>query len=411
MDHGPKKIKLSNGITVILRENHRLPIVALSACFLGGLLAENKNNNGGYHLWAQCITRGTQNRSQLEIAEAVENMAGQLEGFSGKNSIGLRLEMLSEYQNDGLDLLAEILLEPAWDKSEFEKEKRLTLEAIKNQEDNLSALAFYHFQKTLFKNHPYGMRVMGEKASLIKLSTGGIKKLHQKTIVAKNMVLSVVGDFETKKLIGLLEKKLAGIGKNSFDGRRRAPVSKLSKIEKVSVPKEKEQAHLVLGFTAPSFTNPDHYPMTVLNNLLSGMGGRLFVELRDKMSLAYSITSVFSPGLDPGYFAVYLGTEPSKIPVALKAIEKELQKITTTQVERDELEKTKNHLVGTYELELQRNSTQAQAFSLDELYGIGFQEVLRYPEKILKISADDILCVAKKYIHLKAYVLSTVQPT
>lgn len=410
MNQETKKIKLTCGTTAILKENHRLPIVAISACFLGGLLAENKKTNGIFHLWSQCVTKGTKRRSALEVAEAIEGMAGQIEGFSGKNSFGLRMEILSDYLPEGLDLFFEVLSEPAWDPKEVEKERRLTIEAIKNQEDNLSALAFYHFQKTLFGHHPYGMRALGEIASVSKFTPKLLAKCHRKRIAGGEFVLGVAGDFSGATLLNTLEKKLASLPKQSFPfPKAKKAVPPREKKER-AIFKKKEQAHLVLGFLGPSFKSPDHYPMTVLNTLLSGMGGRLFVELRDKLSLAYSVTSVFQPGLDPGYFAVYIGTEPSKVPLARKAIETELKKITQSPVPAEELEKTKNHLVGTYELELQRNSSLAQAFAFDELYGQGYKEVFRYPEKILKVSAKDILAVAKKYIALEEAVVSIVKP-
>lgn len=406
-----KKILLPSGVRLILKEDHSLPIVAITACVKGGLLAENPHNNGIGNLMAHCLTKGTKHRSSLEVAELVEKTAGHLEGFSGKNSFGLRSEFLAEYTDQALGLFFEVLFTPAWDKKEFVKEKTLNLEAIKNLEDNLSALAFLNFQKKLFGPHPYALRELGSPQSLNNLTAQHMKAWHQKLLGAKNMVLSVVGDIGEKSLAGLLNKHLQGIPKKAFPFAPLHPPSKPKQMEKVVTHKKKEQAHLVLGFLGPAFTNPDYYPMTVLNDLLAGMGGRLFIELRDKLSLAYSVTSVFSPGLDPGYFAVYLGCEPTKIARALKAIEKELARITTTPVEPKEFEKTKQHLVGTYELELQRNLGLSQLFGFDELYGQGFQEVLRYPEKILRVRCEDVLNVAKKYIDLKNYVLSIVQPT
>lgn len=406
----PKKIRLSNGVRVILKADHSLPIVAIDVSFLGGLLAETKANNGVGHLMAQCITKGTKQHNALEIAEAVERIAGHLESSSGKNSFGVRLETLSDYLEPGLNLLSEILLSPRFDPKEVEKEKKLTLEAIKNQEDQLASLAFYHFQKTLFPHHPYGMRELGSKESVPKLKPHHLQKWQQKLFCASNMVISVVGDFSEAELTALLEKTFAALPRRQTSFAKPKHDPKPSQRKKVVTYKPKEQAHIVLGFSGPSFLDDDYYAMVVLNTILSGMGGRLFVELRDKLSLAYAITSVFSPGLDPGTFAVYIGTEPSKVSTAIAEIEKELKKIITAPVTEAELEKTKNHLVGTYELELQRNSNLAQLFALDELYGQGFQEVLRYPEKILRISKEDVLHVAKKYIDLNASVLSIIQP-
>lgn len=405
-----KKIVLASGVRLILKEERSLPIAAITACFKGGLLAENGANNGIGNLMAHCITKGTHHRSSLEIAEAVEKTAGNLEGFSGKNSFGLRSEFLSEYTAQGLDLFFEVLFDPAWDPQEFAKERVLNLEAIKNLEDNLSALAFHHFQKKLFGPHPYAMRELGTPPSLKGLAPSHLKKWHQKLVSAKNMVLSVVGDVSEREITALLNKQLRHIPKNGRPLPRPSRPKPPGRIQKAIIRKKKEQAHLVLGFLGPAFTSADNYPMTVLNDILAGMGGRLFVELRDKQSLAYSVTSVYNPGLDPGYFAVYIGCEPSKVETAVKAITQELEKITAAPVETAELEKTKQHLVGTYELELQRNLGLSQMFGFDELYGQGFQEVLRYPEEILRVTREDVLQTARKYIDLKRYVLSVVQP-
>ncbi|MBI4124297.1 MAG: insulinase family protein, partial [Deltaproteobacteria bacterium] len=405
-----KKIILPSGVRLILKEDHALPIVAITACFQGGLLAETPKNNGIGALMAHCITKGTRERSSLEVAETIEKTAGQLEGFSGKNSFGLRSEFLAEYTEKALGLFFEVLFEPAWDPKEFAKEKAFNLEAIRNLEDNLSALAFHHFQKTLFNHHPYGMRELGDKKSLQALTPAHLKQWHQKILGAKNMVLSMVGDISEKEGAALLNKHLGGLSKKGYPFAKPPSARKPGQIQRTVVTKKKEQAHLVLGFLGPTFTSPDYYPMTVLNDILSGMGGRLFIELRDKLSLAYSVTSVYSAGLDPGYFAVYIGCEPAKVSTATQAIQKELEKIIAAPVEPKELEKTKQHLVGTYELELQRNLGLSQMFGFDELYGQGFKDVLRFPEKILRVTREDVLNAAKKYIDLKSYVLSIVQP-
>lgn len=407
---GPKKILLPSGVRLILKEDHDLPLVAITASFQGGLLAETAKNNGVGNLTAHCLAKGTRHRSAIEVAEAVEKTAGHMEGFSGKNSFGLRSEFLAEYTEPALGLFFEVLFEPAWDKEEFAKERALNLEAIKNLEDNLSALAFYHFQKKLFASHPYALREVGNPDSLKHLKPSDLARWHQKWVRSKNMILAVVGDVHEKEMTRVLNKHLEKLPRRTAAFARPARVHKPARVQTVTTRRKKEQAHLVLGFLGPTFTSADYYPMAVLNDLLAGMGGRLFIELRDKMSLAYAITSVFSPGLDPGFFAVYLGTEPSKVEKACAAIRRELKKIAAEPVHSEELEKTKQHLVGTYELELQRNLGLSQMFAFDELYGQGFMEVLRYPQKILHVTAKDVLRVARKYIDLDRHVLSIVRP-
>lgn len=406
----PKKVLLSNGIRCILKEDHKLPILSISLMALGGLRVENPKINGVYSLLSQMITKGTKKKSALEVAQAIESMAGTLEGFSGRNSYGLRMEFLSEYFEKGVDLFSEVLLEPTWDKKELEKEKKLDLEAIKNQEDNLSQLAFHHFQKALFPNHPYGMRSIGSKESIPTITAKLLQEFHHKTLMGKNIVVSAVGDFCSKSLCDLLEKKLGGLPKK--EARFVTPPSdpKPATIQEIVVHKDKEQAHIVLGFQSNKLLSPDHYPMALLNQILSGMGGRLFLELRDKQSLAYAVTSVHMEGIDPGYFAVYIGTDPSKIDQAIAGIKEELQKISEETVSEDELDRIKNYLVGTYELSLQKCSSLAQAYVSNEIYGLGYEEVERYPSKILKITKEEILKAAKKTIDLNAFILSIIKP-
>lgn len=406
----PRLVKLPNGVKLILREDHDLPIIAACAVSLGGLLAENGSNNGISSLMAQCWTKGTKRRSALEIAHAAEKIAGQLDGFSGKNSVGLKTEFLSEYLEEGLDLFCEVLLEPAWDPKETAREKKLAMEGLKNQEDSLSTLAFIHFQKTLFPKHPYGMRMLGSRKSLARLTPAALKNYHRKLVTSKNLVIGIAGDFEAATVVKQLQKKLKNLPRKKPFLRMHREDPKPDAVRKIITKKEKAQAHVVLGFKGTTMKSPDHTAFAVLNAILAGQGGRLFLELRDKLSLAYAVTSVLYEGIDPGYFAVYIGTEPSKVPTALRGIETELAKIATELVSREEFERTKNYLVGTYELELQKNVSLAQGYAFNEIYGLGYKEVARYPERILKVTREDILRVAKKYIDLKACVLSIVAP-
>jgi zinc protease len=172
----------------------------------------------------------------------------------------------------------------------------------------------------------------------------------------------------------------------------------------------KKQSHIVIGFQGTTYTSRDRFPMTVLNNILSGQGGRLFIGLRDRLSLAYSVSSMNQEGIEPGYFTVYIGTDPSKEKTAVKEILNELRKICTKRVTKDELDRSKQYLVGTYELDLQRLAALANSYTFYELYGLGLDEIENYPKEILKVTADDVLATARKYIDVDAYTMAVVAP-
>jgi zinc protease len=150
--------------------------------------------------------------------------------------------------------------------------------------------------------------------------------------------------------------------------------------------------------------------LDVLNSILAGQGGRLFLELRDKMSLAYSVTSLSQEGVEPGYFGVYIGTEGSKVEKAIEGIRKELAQVLEKKVSMAELERAKQYLVGAYEIELQRNSSVATQLAFNEVYGASREEWRELPEKILKVTREEVFSVAHKILKPKQYVLSVVGP-
>lgn len=406
----PKLHKFPNGMKLIIRENHQLPIVSVYAVMFGGIRFETVKNNGMSYLLSRSLVKGTARRNAMGVTEKIESMAGMIDGFCGRNAIGLRSEFLSEKLHDGYGLFAEVLTSPSFDEDEVDKEKAQQIESIQNQEDNLHAVAFMSFLKELYRGHPYGMRMLGEISSVKKLNAGMLKKYWSDHLNPAQMCISVVGDVSpseilklTKEWIQLKRKKMVVPPKAKMTAPSDIRIKEILK-------KGKEQSHIVLGFMGTVFDSPDHYKLSVLNHILAGQGGRLFLTLRDKMSLAYSVNSTVQSGLEPGYFAVYIGTDPAKTETATNGIKKELEMIRKDMVTEEELDRAKQYMVGTYELDQQKNKALASSYAFDELYGLGIAEVERYPQKILKVTRKDILDVARKYIDMNAYALAVVKP-
>jgi zinc protease len=172
----------------------------------------------------------------------------------------------------------------------------------------------------------------------------------------------------------------------------------------------KQQAHMVVGFPGTTIDDPDRFALEVLSTVLSGQGGRLFVELRDKQALAYRVSAFALEGIDPGYFAVYIACSPDKLPAALAGIKVELQKITDQPIDKTELERAKKYLVGSHEISLQRRSALASTLAFHESYGMGWDEYRRYAAGILKVDAKTVQRVAKQYLDWNVAVIATVKP-
>jgi len=404
------KTVLDNGIRLIVKENPSIPIVTLQASFLGGVRFEEEFQNGINSFLAVMVTKGTRNRSSLEIAKKVERMAGSLNGFSGYNSFGFTFTFLSQHFEEAFNLLTEVIREPSFDKEEMEKRRRLILASIQQQEDDLGRLVFKLFRKTLYEKHPYRMDTLGTPDSIRRLTQKDLKEYYQRIVIPENMILTVVGDVDQKQVLVAVKK---GFGDLKRESLRIPSISQeLPILEKrrAEIAKMKEQAHFVLGFLGVSFHHPDSYALTVLNAALSGQGGRLFRELRDKESLAYALDFMAHPNLDPGFIGVYMGTHPNKLETAIEAVLRELEKVKVEGVTEEEMDRAKKYLIGNFEIGLQTNGAQANQMSLDELYGFGFDHYQKYPQEIQKVTKEDVNRVAKQYFNIESYAIAIIRP-
>jgi zinc protease len=224
------------------------------------------------------------------------------------------------------------------------------------------------------------------------------------------MVLTIVGDVDQKQVVSAVKKGFGDLKKESLHipyVLREPPLQKMRRAEMVKI---KEQAHFVLGFLGIPFHHPDSYALTVLDAALSGQGGRLFRELRDKESLAYALDFMAHPNLDPGFIGIYMGTHPNKLEAAVEAVLRELKKVREEGLTEEEVDRAKKYLIGNFEIGLQTNGAQANQMSLDELYGLGFDHYQRFPQEIQKVTKEDVNRLTKEYFNLEAYAIAIIRP-
>jgi len=404
------KSVLDNGIRLIVKENPFLPIVTIQVSFLGGVRFEEEPQNGINHFMAVMVTKGTRNQSSLEIAKKVERMAGSFNGFSGYNSFGLTFTFLSEHFEEAFNLLTEVIRQPSFDKEEMERRRRLILASIQQQEDELARLVFKLFRKTLYEKHPYRMDTLGTLDSIQRLTQKDLKEYYQRMVIPENMVLTVVGDVDQKQVVLAVKKGFGDLRRESPGAPSILQEPPLQKKRQAEMVKVKEQAHFVLGFLGVSFHHPDSYALTVLGAALSGQGGRLFHELRDKESLAYALDFMANPNLDPGFIGIYMGIHPNKLETAIEAGLRELKKVKEEGLSEEEVDRAKKYLIGNFEIGLQTNGAQANQMSLDELYGLGFDHYQKYPQEIQKVKKEDVNRAAKQYFNLESYAIAIIRP-
>lgn len=402
--------RLKNGIRVIVKENHRLPLLSIKTSSIGGQRLETTTNNGINQLLAVAMTKSTKNLSQMALAEKCEWLAGGISGYTGRNTTGFSMSCLSEKLHQAVPLLADVILNPAFQSSEIDNLKKQQLEAIKNRSDNPSQTCFRMVMKKLFAGHPYEMHGLGEKVSVNRITSKMIDSYYRNIITPQNFVMGAVGDFDTHELLLMLNEYFADL-----------PVSKFKqpKLKSPALPKKqihlfehqnREQAHVAIGFMGASIYDESRYALELINNILSGQGGRLFLELRDKQSMAYTVTSTMIEGVETGFFGAYIGTEPGKVNKAIEGLFEQFDLIQKTKISKTELDRAKNYIIGNHEIDHQKNSAIAMQLTLNEVYGKPLEDFYGFQKKILKITPDDIQRTAKKYITLNRCVVGVVGP-
>ncbi len=406
------RFTLKNGLTLLVREDANVETVAIRTVFPGGLRSENEMTNGAFAFIAELFPKATEKLTARDLAVQVADMAGNLSGFNGKNTFGLKGDFLARYFAPAMTLVRDVIVSPAFDPGEAEKVRPELLAQLKHQEDSLPSLAFREFNRLLFQGHPYGLNTIGAEGSLARLKVEELKAIYKEHARPDQMVLSVAGAVkaeEVKELVDDLFGQWQGpevsdvVAEESF-----LPPEMPVKPEIFSIDRDKEQVHIIIGFLGTTLTSDDRFALEVLDNILSGQSGRLFTELRDKKSLAYSLSAFSLVGLDTGSFGIYIGTSPDKREEAIKSLWKELYLVMEQEVSDKELQRARNVLTSSYELRLQTHSEQAMEMALNETYGLGQDHGSRYIEAIDKVDAAKILEVARKYIQPDHYVMVTV---
>jgi zinc protease len=400
------RFKLDNGITLLVREEPQVPTVAFQAVFPGGLMGETAETNGAFAFISDLLPKSTEKLGSRELSLKIADMAGEISGFNGKNTFGLKAAFLSRFFDDGLELFRDIVITPAFDPEEARKISPERLAALKQQKDSLPAIAFTEFNQILFQSHPYALNSLGSEKAIGSLTAANLHKLYSLHAQPDTLVLAITGDVKAKavyervnRLFGSWRKTGVGLEKKDVVAPMPPTVPKIS-----SLARNKEQVHIIIGFLGATLTSPDRFALEVADTVLSGQSGRLFTQLRDKQSLAYSLSSFNLLGLDTGSFGIYIGTSPDKEKEAIASVWQELKRIRSTPITKDELDKAKNLILGQYDLSLQTNSAQALDMALLETYGLGLDFGTQYAKAISQITVDDVMKAAAKYIQPEHYV-------
>ncbi len=403
-----RKLILKNGSTLWAKERKSQPLISLGSFVPGGFWKETKGNYGITTLLTKCLQKGTLKKDHAQFSHEIESYAAHLDTALEKDYWGLQLDALKPNFEKSLDLMLEALYEPAFDGREVEKEKKLQIAAIERLKDDPAEYALLQSDLVSFESTPYGHMPMGTVATISRLSALDVWKWHRLHVSGVPLTWVAVGDFDTAELKRILDAKLPTLHTQK-KGTFPFPIRHVLKPRSVTLESDSQQANLVVGFKAPSFHSNGYFSFRVLNTLLNGMGGKLFIELREKKSLAYSVFAAHDAGALAGIYQVYLGCAPSKAPEARRGLLKVLDSFAQGKITEQELERAKTYMIGLYQVGFQSNRSQASSYARYELSGWGAPWVEKFPELIRKVTLKDVRKAAKTYLGVpqKTWVVLT----
>ena len=409
-EQGIQKFVLPNGLTLLLKQDHRLPFIEMRIALKGGVLAETEKSSGLTQLTTKMLLQGTRRRSAEEIATHMESIGGTIDTFGGNNSFGVTAEVLSSDFETGLDILADVLLHPSFPSDAFERERRIQLETLRAQRDHLLHSCSLSMRRALFGPCGYGLDTNGSEESVQGLKTEDLTSFHQKFAVPNNGVLAIFGDIQIDTAKAAVESAFSAWKPGSNASVQLPAPAPLAEIRRVSETRDKKQAVIILGFSGAGLESPDRYALELLQEACSDLGSRLFLRIRENLGLAYYVGAQNFMGLAPGYFAFYAGTAPEKLPLVEQELLKEAELLRSEGLTEEELRRAKAKLIGQKKIARQDLGSYAMTAVLDELYGFGYNRSDFEDEKYAAVNLCEIKAAAQKYLTPNALVLSLVAP-
>src|SRR5438445_2295083 len=405
-----QKFELSNGLRLLVREDHRLPLVGMGAVFRGGLLAETPQDNGITRLMTKVLLKGTKTRTAEQIANELESVGASISSEAGNNSFSVSVDVMKPDVKRGFSLLSDVLLNSTFPEKAIAREKEIQIAAIQQEEEQLTSVARNIMREALFPQHPYALRSNGSVGAVQHLTQKDLLDFRDRYVAAKNGVIYVFGDVKASEVKQLVEQALGKMKPGALaliDAKASAP---LGEPETVESHKDKAQGVIMVGFRGASLSSPDRYALDLIDEASSDLGSRFFIRIREQMGLAYYVGAGQMQGLVPGLFSFYLGTDPQKIAPVKTALLDEIHKLANDGLTPEELTRAKKKLIGQQEIANQSNDAFGYHCALDELYGLGFDYYKQLEHDVNKVTLEDIKQVAAKYFRDQPYVLATVRP-
>ena len=385
--------QFDNGLRLLTESMPDVRSVSFGAWLTRGSRHESAPQSGVAHFVEHMLFKGTARRTAQDIAQEIDSVGGQLDAFTTKEHANYYVKVLDEHLLPAVDVLADLLLHPAFAPDDIEKEQKVVLEEIKMVEDTPDDLVYELFTQRFWSGHPLGRPILGVPSTVDALDADVLRDYFCRTYTAGNVVVAVAGNVDHAAVRDLVTEAFADIpvhGGPTVSGEPTAQPGLLVR------DKALEQCHVCLGVSGYPQRHDDRYACYVLNIVLGGtMSSRLFQNIREKRGLAYAVSSGLVSYHDGGALTIYAGCDSDAVVEVVDLVMVELQELRDRPILSSELERAKDHLKGSLVLSLESTSSRMSQLARQEIYfghQVTVDDTLRSVERV---TLEDVQRVAR----------------
>lgn len=397
------EVTLSNGLTVLIMENHRLPMISMQLQISGaGPLFEPANMPGLANVTAQMLRQGTKTRSSVEIAEQSALLGAEISASSGFGSSAtvMNVSGLSDNFDQWFALASDVLLNPSFPADELNRLKQRMKAQLQQQRANPNFLSNERFNRAVYGSHPAAV-VSATNQSIDAMTPAILAKWHEDRYTPQNAVLGITGDVKAAVIVPKLERAFASWKKTDLkeilpENPKPATAKKVLLVDRPN----SVQTTVVLGNIAIDRRDPDYFALNVANHILGeGTTGRLFLNLREEKGYTYGVYSTFTATKYPGPWRAGGDVRTDVTSGAMTEFFDEFNRLRDQKVPDAELDEAKRSIVASFALSLESPSELLGYAIVRKIYGFPADYWDTYPAKIMSVTADDIQRVARKYLN------------
>lgn len=405
----PKRSVLQNGMVLLTSEERALPMVTLNLLIKAGSRYDPQGREGLANLTARLLTYGTSRRTALQISEEIDFIGAALSTECGEELATVSLTVLKKDLDIGLNILADILTASVFPPEEIDRQKQSVIASIRARDEEPGAIAETKFLAALFPRSPYGRPVEGTKEAVQRIERAELLQFYKQFYRPNRALLAVVGDISDQEITEKLAKVFRSWARGAA-AEEPVPSVSAGPANFIRIQKELTQANIIIGHEGVPRNHPDYYAIQVMNYILGGGGfsSRLMDSVRNERGLAYSVYSSFGADKYVGTFEVTMQTKNESAEEAIRIAIEEIRHIRERGVGEQELQAAKDYLIGSFPLRFDTNRRLAGFFAQVEFFELGLDYPDRYPEMIRKVSREDVLRVAKRYLQPEKLIVVVV---